>query len=193
MKSPNVCTASATHRRIVSEILNPLGAMPTFVSLSPQSSGRLQRLPSPEHSQVLDLILFSLIYSLTAGSDFPVRIQKSKIKNIHRTPDFLRNFEIFDFHFQTKNPPLKFPNSCCPCGSHQNARTDFCTKLTISHKITQCDLLLKQLSTKHLSLTISYPLPHPHVQKPIRQKPISNFPIRSPLRLVVSSGGARHP
>jgi hypothetical protein len=32
----------------------------------------------------------------------------------------------------------------------------------------------------------THPLPHPHVQKPIRQKPISNFPIRNPHSAIAS-------
>jgi hypothetical protein len=41
-----------------------------------------------------------------SGSNIPIKNQKSKIKNVLRAPDFLKNFEIFYFHFLTKNPPL---------------------------------------------------------------------------------------
>ncbi len=96
--------------------------------------------------QVLDLILISLIYPLTEGSNFrilnrsgglqrlinqksfcrrgqgegellrrstepniPIKNQKSKIKNVHAASDFLRNFEIFYFRFQTRNEPTSSP------------------------------------------------------------------------------------
>jgi prepilin-type N-terminal cleavage/methylation domain-containing protein/prepilin-type processing-associated H-X9-DG protein len=35
---------------------------------------------------------------------------QSEIRNFLGALDFLRNFEIFDFHFQTKNPPLSLSN-----------------------------------------------------------------------------------
>src|SRR5438045_638717 len=41
-----------------------------------------------------------------SGSNIPIKNQKSKIKNVLRAPDFLKNFEIFYFHFLTKNLSL---------------------------------------------------------------------------------------
>jgi hypothetical protein len=41
-----------------------------------------------------------------SGSNPPIRIQKSKIKNAHNAPDFLKIFDFFYFHFQTKNLSL---------------------------------------------------------------------------------------
>jgi hypothetical protein len=130
MKPPYVCTELTTNGRIVSSNSKPPGVtLPVGfllcgsgeilvsgkaenASLYPHGSSSLSRTPhqakiSPQTpAQVLDLTLINLFYSLTKGSNFPIRIQKSKIKNVLRALDFLRNFEIFDFRFQTKNPPL---------------------------------------------------------------------------------------
>jgi hypothetical protein len=181
MKTPYVCTEQATHRPIVSKILNPPGALLAFVWLRPQSSGGLQRLKNHKSS-----------WSAHESPDYRhcFSHKRTAIKWAPVLQDLgsqLLRFIGFSF--------LK--NSWISLGTHP-----FCTKFTISHKIKQPALLFKQLSINHLSPTTSYPSPHPHVQKPIRQKPISNLQIRNPplnsqrehllLGTIIEAGSGSH-
>jgi sugar phosphate isomerase/epimerase len=155
MRAPHVCTEPATHRRIVSptfasrgasayqiknqlidshsaegsktQIRNPKSEIRTSIRFSERLVGGTNSRRAREANllEVIDLILFSLIYSLTKDSNFSsahsprpfpsfalfavISLFKSAFRNrlcVHGTADFLRNFEIFDFHFPTKNLPL---------------------------------------------------------------------------------------
>jgi hypothetical protein len=147
--------------------LYPRGS--SSLSTTPHQAKRFPQTPT----QVLDLTLINLIYSLTKGSNFPFKNQKSKIKNNHGVPDFLRNFEIFYFHFQTGNEPTSSPwflvrnklsNASAARIEDQGEGAQLCTKFTKLHKITQRDLHLKPLKTSHLLLKTNLP-PTPNVQK----------------------------
>ena len=49
----------------------------------------------------------------TASQTLPLVLICSTFRNaqgVHQTPDFLRDFDFFDFHFKTRNPELLGPN-----------------------------------------------------------------------------------
>jgi hypothetical protein len=126
--------------------------------------------------QVLDLILFSLIYPLTKGSSFYSVLSlvavckdssvllKSAFRNrlyAHETLDYRGLSGFIGFRFSIPLCPFATPLLSPP----------FCTKFTILHKITQRHLQPKQLKTSHLQLKTSLAIPTPLVQTSITKKP----------------------
>src|SRR5689334_17666868 len=81
MRTPTVCTEQATHGRIVSKILNPLGALHTFVSLTPQCT-----VPTPFDCPSSSARLFAARTSL-AGTTIslcdPLQCFTLQIRNPH--------------------------------------------------------------------------------------------------------------
>jgi hypothetical protein len=136
------------------------------------------------HLQVLDLILFSLIYPLTKASSFysvhtprpfpsfalfalfvVISLFKSAFRNrlsAHETLDYraLSGFIGFRFSIPLSLFPTRF------------LTPPFCTKFTILHKFTQRYLHLNPLSTSHLHLNTTLPIPPSIVQTAITQKPV---------------------
>jgi hypothetical protein len=76
--------------------------------------------------------------------NIPIKNQKSKIKNVHERPVYRPLLEIIGFAF-LKNSRLSLSTQ------------PFCTKCTISHKITQRNLHDNPLYTIHLSLKTYLP------------------------------------
>jgi hypothetical protein len=141
MKAQNVCTVPTTHRGIVSFNSKALGATTSSRRIRGDENHFIFVVGTKHHLcarnshgtkmftlllQVIDLMLINLIYSLTAGSSFysvlsllAVCKDPSVLLTVHSALDFMRNFDFFDFHFLTKNPPLCPSDLVIECSNFQ--------------------------------------------------------------------------
>ena len=133
MKTPNVCTAPTTHGRIVSSNPKALGASTSSRRIRREENHFIFAVGTKHHLcarnlhgrkmftlhlQTVDLILFNLIYSLTEGSNIPIKNHCGRLQRLinhksswsaHERPVYRRLSEIIGFEISlnfdaTRNP-----------------------------------------------------------------------------------------